>query len=160
MTDRERERVLVSACLLGRHCTWEGRTNTDRILERELEEAGLEAVPFCPEEAGDLGTPRPPANLSASADDVLDGRGAVRTPDGRDVTEGFRRGAEGALETCQRHGLRRAFLKERSPSCGCAATHVDGEVVPGPGLTAALLRRNGVECTGVEGRRELDGERR
>jgi uncharacterized protein YbbK (DUF523 family) len=148
------EKVLVSACLLGRSCTYEGKHNGDGELARALEDGGLEAVPFCPEEHGGLGTPRPPADLTASAEDVLDGRGAVVTHRGEDVTEGFRRGAEGALEACARLGIRRAFLKERSPSCGCAATHVAGEVVPGPGLTAALLRRNGIECEGVEGRRD------
>lgn len=150
-----REKVLVSACLLGRACTYEGKDNGDGVLERKLADEDLEAVPFCPEEHGGLGTPRPPADLMASAEDVLDGRGEVRTTtDGRDVTDGFRRGAEGAAELCARLGLKRAFLKERSPSCGCAATHVNGEVVDGPGLTAALLRRRGVECTGVEGRRD------
>ena len=51
------------------------------------------------------------------------------------------------------HGLRRAFLKERSPSCGVRNTHVDGTLVEGPGVTAELLARNEVEVTGVEGRR-------
>jgi len=148
------EPVLVSACLLGRDCTYRGDSNRDDVLARELRESGVRIVPFCPEEAGGLGTPRPPADLTAGADAVLDGEGRVETHEGRDVTAEFCRGAEAALAECERHGIRRAFLKERSPSCGCAATHVAGEVVPGPGLTAALLRRAGVECTGVEGRRE------
>ena len=148
------ERVLVSACLLGRHCTYDASTNADGVLLRELAEAGLEPVPCCPEEAGELGTPRPPADLTADAEAVLDGRGRVVTHAGADVTEGFRRGAEAALELCRREGLRRAFLKERSPSCGCTHTHRVGGVVKGPGLTTALLRRHGIACTGVEGRRE------
>jgi len=148
------EKVLVSACLLGRACTYKATDNDDAVLTRELAELGLEAVPFCPEEHGGLSTPRPPADLTAPAESVLAGMGAVRTHDGRDVTAEFLRGADGALEICQRLGLKRAFLKERSPSCGCATTHIDGEVVEGPGLTAALLQENGVECTGVEGRRD------
>ncbi|MEO0653014.1 MAG: DUF523 domain-containing protein, partial [Planctomycetota bacterium] len=152
------ERVLVSACLLGRDCTYDGSNNADRVLERELREARLEAVPFCPEEAGQLGTPRPPADLTAPATDVLDGAGRVVTHEGTDVTDSFRRGAEAALRTCQREGLERAFLKERSPSCGCSHTHQTGGVVRGPGLTTALLRRHGIECIGVEGRRQ-DAER-
>ena len=151
--DRSR-RALVSACLLGRECTYKATHNGDGILRDELAAEGIEAIPFCPEEHGGLGTPRLPADLTASADDVLDGRGTVVTDAGDDVTEGFLRGARGALETCARLGLKRAYLKERSPSCGCAATHVAGEVVDGPGVTAALLRRHGVECTGVEGRRD------
>ncbi|MEM9380019.1 MAG: DUF523 domain-containing protein [Planctomycetota bacterium] len=154
MTDPEATgRALVSACLLGRACTYKGTHNGDRVLRDELAAEGIEAVPFCPEEHGGLGTPRPPADLTASAEDVLDGRARVVTDSGEDVTGGFLRGARGALETCVRLALKRAYLKERSPSCGCAATHVDGEIVDGPGVTAALLRRNGVECVGVEGRR-------
>ncbi|MCB9902842.1 MAG: DUF523 domain-containing protein [Planctomycetes bacterium] len=151
--DGEREKVLVSACLLGKRCKYDGGDNADGVLRRELESRGFEAVPFCPEEEGGLGTPRPPAWLTASAEEVLDGAGAVVTDAGRDVTAEFRAGADKALELCARAGLKRAFLKERSPSCGCASTHVDGELVDGPGMTAALLRRNGVECEGIEGRR-------
>lgn len=147
------ERVLVSACLLGRECTYKATHNDDRALARELAERGLEPVPFCPEEHGGLPTPRPPADLTGPAEDVLDGKGQVVTHGGDDVTLAFARGAAGALEVCQRLGLKRAFLKERSPSCGCASTHANGELVQGPGLTAALLRRHGVECVGVEGRR-------
>ena len=148
------ERVLVSACLLGRACTYKATHNGDGVLEGLLESDGLEAVPFCPEEYGGLGTPRPPADLTATAEDVLDGDGAVVSHAGEDVTAAFRRGADGALEICERMGLKRAFLKERSPSCGCRATHLGGTVVEGTGLTAALLTRHGVKCTGVEGRRD------
>jgi uncharacterized protein YbbK (DUF523 family) len=151
------ERVFVSACLLGRRCKYDGGDNRDRVLEEELAEQGLEAVPFCPEEAGGLGTPRPPAWLTAPADEVARGAGRVVTDAGRDVTAGFRRGAEAAVELCQREGLRRAFLKERSPSCGCRQTHVDDRLVDGPGLTATLLEAAGVECQGVEGRRGGSG---
>lgn len=149
----EPQRVLVSACLLGRRCKYDGGDNQDAALHRELAERGFEAVPFCPEEEGGLGTPRPPAWLTESAESVLDGDGAVVTDAGRDVTAEFRSGAERALELCRSAGLKRAFLKERSPSCGCASTHVDGALVAGPGMTTALLRRNGIECEGIEGRR-------
>lgn len=148
----EPERVLVSACLLGRDCTYKGTHNRDSELMARLEAEGAVAVPFCPEEHGGLGTPRPPANLTASASEVLAGRGRIVTRGGRDVTEEFLKGATGALELCQREGLQRAFLKERSPSCGCAATHVDGEVVDGPGVTAQRLRDAGIVCEGIEGR--------
>jgi uncharacterized protein YbbK (DUF523 family) len=150
----EREPVLVSACLLGRACRYDGRHNRDQALERELEARGQVAVPFCPEEHGGLGTPRPAAWIEArSAGAVLDGQDRMVTDAGRDVTAEFRRGAEGALETCTTHAIRRALLKERSPSCGVANTHVGGALVAGPGVTAELLRRHGIEVRGVEGRR-------
>jgi uncharacterized protein YbbK (DUF523 family) len=144
----------VSACLLGRRCRYDGRENHDGVLERELARRGLRAVPCCPEEAGGLPTPRPPAWIERDdADAVLDGRARVVTDATADATAAFLAGARHALETCRAHGVRRAFLKERSPSCGVACTHVDGAVTPGPGVTAALLRRHGIEVEGVEGRR-------
>jgi len=154
-SERASRRVLVSACLLGRRCRYDGRENRDALLERELEGEGLEAVAFCPEEHGGLGTPRPAAWIEAEgACAVLEGQGRVVTGSGRDVTEGFVRGAEGALELCESHGIRKAYLKERSPSCGVAQTHIDDTLVEGPGVTAELLQRHGIETEGVEGRRE------
>jgi len=145
----------VSACLLGRACRYDGRHNRDGVLERELAERGLRAVPYCPEEQGGLGTPRPAAWIEAlGAGAVLEGADRVLTEQGRDVTEAFLAGARGALEACSSQGLRRAFLKERSPSCGVRATHVAGVEVEGPGVTAELLRRAGIEVEGVEGRRD------
>lgn len=149
-----REPVLVSACLLGAECRYDGRHNRDGALERELAARGLRAVPFCPEEYGGLGTPRPAAWIEReSAEAVLDGRARVVTQAGVDVTSGFVKGAEGALATCEMHGIRRAFLKERSPSCGSCSTHVGGALVAGPGVTTALLQRHGIAVEGVEGRR-------
>ena len=146
--------VLVSACLLGRACRYDGRSNPDDRLQRTLATEGLRAVPFCPEEEGGLGTPRPPAWLRGSAGAVLDGEERVVTSAGADVTSAFVQGAERALAECRRQGIRRAFLKERSPSCGVCRTHVDGECVAGRGITAELLARNGIAIEGVEGRRE------
>ncbi len=146
--------VLVSACLVGRECRYDSRANTDGELVRELAQQGLEIVPFCPEEHGGLGTPRPPAWIEReSAAAVLDGRDRVVTNAGVDVTAQFVRGAEGALAVCRAHGIDRAFLKARSPSCGSCHTHVAGGLVEGPGVTTELLRRNGIEVTSVEGRR-------
>jgi len=153
--DRASLPVLVSACLLGRECRYDGSQNRDRALERELEAAGMRAVSFCPEEHGGLGTPRPPAWIEkASAAAVLDGRDRVVTDAGADVTAQFLKGAEGALAACRTHGIELAFLKERSPSCGSCHTHVGNALASGPGVTTALLRRNGIEVRPVEGRRE------
>jgi uncharacterized protein YbbK (DUF523 family) len=80
-----------------------------------------------------------------------EGRGV--TDEGRDVTAQFVAGAEAALEACRARGITRAFLKERSPSCGACHTRVGGGLVEGPGVTTELLRRNGVIVEPVEGRR-------
>ncbi|MBL8862487.1 MAG: DUF523 domain-containing protein [Planctomycetes bacterium] len=149
-----RSRVLVSACLIGRECRYDGHANTDRVLERELSAAGLEPVPFCPEEHGGLGTPRPPAWIEReSAAAVLDGRDRVVTEAGADVTREFVHGAQGALDACRAHGIVRAFLKARSPSCGACHTHVANQLVEGRGVTAELLTRHGIQVESVEGRR-------
>jgi len=146
--------VLVSACLLGRACRHDGRDSRDSELERELAARNERPIPICPEEAGGLSTPRPPAWIEArDADAVLDGDARLVTEAGRDVTGEFLAGAQAALEGCRESGARRAYLKERSPSCGVESTHVGGRLVTGPGVTARLLQRSGIETRGVEGRR-------
>lgn len=146
--------VLVSACLLGRACRYDGRSNEDHALVRELAARGEHPVPFCPEEHGELGTPRPPAWIEREgARAVAEGRSRVVTDTGADVTEQFLRGAHGALEACRTHGAKLALLKERSPSCGVCQTHVGGALVDGPGVTTEILRYHGIEVRGVEGRR-------
>lgn len=146
--------MLVSACLLGCECRYDGRANHDGELERGLRRDRVQAIPFCPEEEGGLSTPRPPAWIETTdASDVVDGRDRVVTEEGDDVTEQFALGARKALEVCREHGIVRAFLKERSPSCGVKHTHVNDELCSGPGVTSELLARNGIQIIGVEGRR-------
>jgi uncharacterized protein YbbK (DUF523 family) len=149
-----KRKALVSACLLGRECRYDGRHNADSVLADELAERGLEAVPFCPEEHGGLGTPRPPAWIEErDAAAVVDGEARMLTDSGRDVTAEFLEGARGALAACHAADARIAFLKERSPSCGVCQTHVGGELTEGRGVTAELLARDGIEVRGVAGRR-------
>ncbi len=151
-----REKVLVSACLLGRECRYDGRHNRDSALEVELASRGFEPIAFCPEEHGGLGTPRRAAWIETSgASAVLDGTARVLTDAGVDVTKAFVDGANGALEVCNARGIRRAYLKERSPSCGVCQTHAGGKLVDGPGVTSELLARHGIDVVGVEGRRAL-----
>jgi uncharacterized protein YbbK (DUF523 family) len=134
---------------LGRRCRHDGRDKLDRTLERRAG-PGAVLVPACPEEAGGLGTPRPAAELvGGDGDAVLDGRARVIDENGRDVTDAFVRGAEEALRIARESGATEAWLTERSPSCGCAATHVGGAVVPGRGVAAALLARAGLRVVGV-----------
>lgn len=155
MPPAEPEPVLVSACLLGRRCRYDGRENRDVELERFLASHGMRAVGFCPEEEGGLGTPRSPAWIERTgAAAVLDGTDRVVNEDGEDVTGGFLEGARKALEACRAHGIVRAFLKERSPSCGTGCTHVGGEVVAGRGVTAELLERAGVRTEAGDGPRD------
>lgn len=144
--------VLVSACLAGRACRFDGSSNRDDAVARLVAEG--RAVLVCPEEDGGLGTPRPPAEIvGGDGHSVLDGTAKVVTEDGRDVTEEYVRGAHVALEAATRCGARTAILKVRSPSCGKGAVY-DGSferrLTKGDGVTAALLKRSGIEVLGNE----------
>lgn len=144
-------RVLVSACLLGRPCRYDGDNERRPELIEALRRAGSDAVPFCPEDAAGLGTPRPAANLDGGdGEAVAEGVARVVTVEGRDVTAEFLDGARQAVEQAVGAGCSVAYLKERSPSCGCAQVHTTRGVVQGCGVTAALLRRAGVATISVE----------
>ncbi|HYI00017.1 DUF523 domain-containing protein [Hyalangium sp.] len=141
---REARVVLVSACLLGEACRYDGKSKGSTPVMRALE--GKEVVPVCPETGAGLGIPRPAVELrGGTGEAVLAGRArAVVAATGEDRTAEFRYGAELALEAVRRFGVTVAVLKERSPSCGSHGTHVDGAVVQGRGVTAALLHSAGV----------------
>ncbi|AKJ05330.1 uncharacterized protein YbbK (DUF523 family) [Archangium gephyra] len=141
---REAPVVLVSACLLGEACRYDGKSKGSSPVMRALE--GKEVVPVCPETGAGLGIPRPAVELKGGAGaEVLAGRArAAEVESGKDRTEAFRQGAELALAAARRFGVRVAVLKERSPSCGTQGTHVDGAVVRGQGVTAALLSQAGL----------------
>lgn len=139
--------VLVSACLAGRACRFNGAAGKDDRVARLVAEG--RAVLVCPEEDGGLGTPRPPAEIvGGDGADVLAGRARVVTEDGRDVTAAYVEGARKALEAARATGAEHALLKARSPSCGKGAIY-DGSfernLVSGDGVTTALLESHGVK---------------
>jgi uncharacterized protein YbbK (DUF523 family) len=130
-------------------CRHDGRDRLEPDL-RARAGPGTILVPACPEELGGLGTPRPRAELvGGDGAAVLDERARVVDEHGRDVTAAFVEGARRTLEIARAARAAEAWLTERSPSCGCRATHVEGRVVPGPGVTAAMLRREGIVVAGV-----------
>lgn len=143
------EYVLVSACLLGESVRYNGgdKRCEHRVLQRWLSEGRV--VPICPEVAGGLPVPRPPAEIAGGAGghSVLDKDALVLDDAGRDVTAHFVKGAETALASARAKDIRVAVLKEGSPSCGSSLIH-DGSFtstkVPGSGVTAACLRRAGI----------------
>lgn len=127
-------RVLVSACLLGENCKYNGGNNRNQAVIGFLRDK--EAVPVCPELLGGLGAPRPCVELR-------DGRAV--TKDGRDVDAAIRRGVELALEAAGDVDL--AVLQPRSPTCGARQVYdgtFSGRLVPGMGLLAAALHARGV----------------
>ena len=130
--------ILISHCSLGEPCRYDGCSRLDRQVI-ELHRAGHNLVPVCPEVLGGLDTPRAPAELQP------DGR--VINEDGEDVTEAYLAGARKALEIARENGCTLAVLKARSPSCGSGEIY-DGTfthtLVPGWGVTAKLLREEGI----------------
>ena len=147
------EPVLVSACLAGRRCRFDGSANPDDEVASLV--AGGRAVLVCPEVDGGLGTPRPAAEIQGGdGHAVLAGRARVVTEQGKDVTAQYVKGAERALKAAREAGATRAILKSRSPSCGCGVIY-DGTFSrtksEGDGVTAALLRENGIEVVTEEG---------
>jgi len=143
-------KVLVSACLAGRACRYDGKDKLVKGLLDALRAERVEIVPFCPEEAGGLGTPRPAAQLvGGDGEAVAGGSARVLSERGEDVTEAFLDGARQAVDAAREHGCAVAYLKERSPSCGCAQVHTDKGLVRGCGVTTALLRRAGVATVSV-----------
>lgn len=139
-------RILVSACLLGVCCRYDGasRPHPDVLALAERHEL----VPVCPEQLGGLPTPRPPAERQGE-------RVCTRETD---VTEQYRRGAEEALRLCKLMKCDAAVLKEKSPSCGAGEIYdgtFTGGLTQGNGITAELLMRHGIQVFGENGIQSL-----
>ena len=133
-------RLLVSACLLGVCCRYDGAGKTHPLAGELM--TRYTVIPVCPEQRGGRPTPRPPAERQGER---------VMAKGGLDVTEPYRRGAEETLKLSRLFGCQTAVLKERSPSCGCGHIYdgtFSGTVTTGDGVTAALLRENGISVLG------------
>ena len=131
------EKILISACLVGEKCRYDGGENPFPFAEELAKK--YELVPFCPEVAGGLSTPRDPAEIR---------KNSVVTATGKDVTAAYNAGAEAALKACKYFGIRIAILKDNSPSCG--PRHIDDgnfthTHIEGLGVTARLLIANGIK---------------
>jgi uncharacterized protein YbbK (DUF523 family) len=142
------EKILVSRCLLGHRVRYDGGASGPfDQLQQWLDEGRV--VPLCPEVAGGLPTPRAAAEIpGGQGGRVLDGQAVVITTDGEDVSAQFLSGANQALELVRAHGIQIAVLKANSPSCGNLLTYdgtFSGVKVRGEGVTAALLKRHGVQ---------------
>ncbi len=143
------EAILVSSCLLGNPVRYDGagKRCDHAILQGWIAQGRV--VPFCPEVAGGLPTPRPPAEIrhGAGGAPVLAGQSTVLEAGGADVSAAFIDGARQALALAQRRHVRIAILKEGSPSCGSTVIYdgsFSGQTIRGDGVTAALLRQHGI----------------
>ena len=117
-------KILVSACLLGVNCRYDGGNSRDENAINRLKTDEL--IPVCPEEAGGLSTPRPPVEIvGGDGNDVLDGKAKVMTVDGEDKTEEFLKGARHALELAQSQGATRVISKPRVHLVGVEQSMMD-----------------------------------
>lgn len=131
------EKLLISACILGTNCKYNGKNNYNPLVEKLKEKYIL--IPICPEEMGGLSTPRNPS-------EVLNDK--VISSKGDDVTNNFFDGANKALDIAKKENISKALLKEGSPSCGSNYIY-DGTFtktkINGMGITARLLKNNNIE---------------
>lgn len=141
-------KIVVSACLLGENCKYNGGNNKcEGIIELGKKHT---LIPICPECFAGLKIPRVPS-------EIKDGR--VYSKDGKDLTEEFNDGAEKALYVAQESGCQVAILKERSPSCGFGKIYdgtFSGNIIDGNGIAAQLLYDNGITIIGESQLKELE----
>lgn len=134
------KKVLVSACLAGKSCRYDGNNNLVQDLKALCDEG--KAIMVCPEAMGGLPTPRAPAEIIETSEGK-----SVITKTGEDVTHEFELGAKLTLELAKQNHIEYAILKAKSPSCGCGKIYdgsFDMKLKDGNGLTAELLIENGI----------------
>ncbi|MBU1148099.1 MAG: DUF523 domain-containing protein [Candidatus Omnitrophica bacterium] len=139
--------ILVSACLAGEKCAYDGEGRLDPKVK------DLECIAVCPEVLGGRSVPRAKAEIrDGTGEDVLDGKAKVFDENGLDVTDQFIKGAFVALEIAKKYGVKETILKSRSPSCGVGKIYdgsFDKKVVDGDGVTAALFKKAGIQCRSI-----------
>ena len=138
----KKEKILVSACLLGVNCKYNGGNNASEEVDEFLK--NYEIIPICPEIMGGLTTPR--VASEQKGDKVI-------TQDGKDVTTQYKKGAEECLFLAKKYNVKKALLKLRSPSCGYGQVY-DGTfshtLINKNGVTAQLLLENGIEIITIK----------
>jgi uncharacterized protein YbbK (DUF523 family) len=140
------KKILVSACITGKNCRYDGDNRFDKKVMDFLE--NLDYISICPEELAGLENPRPPAEIlvKKSGENVICER-KVLNREGVDVTGVFEEGARKTLELVRSNGIKTAILKDKSPSCGSRFIYsgdFSQNLVEGAGITAELLIANGI----------------
>ena len=138
---------LISACLLGVKCRWDGEEYRDDRALKLIQDGNM--IPVCPEQLGGLCTPRPRQEIQGgTAEDVLKRRARVINEVGEDVTEQFIKGAEETLKMARLYQVTEFIGKSFSPSCSGSKIYdgtFSGKLLNGRGITAELLMRNGIK---------------
>jgi uncharacterized protein YbbK (DUF523 family) len=145
-------KVLVSACLAGINCRFDGKNELNKKI-RDLVERG-KAICVCPEELGGLPTPRTRSEIkNATGSDVLSGKAQVINREGKDITENFTSGAGRVLEIAKKYKIKKAIFKSKSPACGKGKIYdgsFSGRLKEGDGVTTALLLKNNIKVVTEE----------
>lgn len=141
--------VIISACLLGIKCRYDGESRSDEavlsMIPHEI------CIPVCPEQLGGCSTPRQPSEIvGGNGFDVLNGTARVIDSVGCDVTASFLRGAREAIKIAGLFTITVAIMKENSPSCGVSHIKRKGEQAEGPCVASALFVQNGIEVISSE----------
>ena len=137
-----KEKILVSACLLGTNCKYSGGNNYSEEVMEYLKD--YEIIPICPEQLGGLSTPRPASEIIG--DKVINNEGT-------DVTSNYQKGAEETLKIAKLLGIKKALLKAKSPSCGNGKIYdgtFSGTLIDGDGITTKLLKENNIEVITIK----------
>jgi uncharacterized protein YbbK (DUF523 family) len=141
---RTKAQYLVSACLCGIPCRYNGKSSGDKAAQ-ELVRMG-KAIPVCPEVLGGLPILRPGVDIiEGEGKDVLSGCARVISRKGDDMTPFLVQGAFASLRIAKKLRLKKALMKQGSPSCGCGRIKRKGKLVKGDGVTAALFKREGIK---------------
>lgn len=138
---------IVSACLTGIDCMWNGKSKPcQKVID--LVKQG-KAIPVCPEQLGGVKTPRIPQEIQGgTGEDVSNGKCKVVNKNGEDVTQQFIKGAEEALKIAKLVNAKEFIAKSKSPSCGCGLTYdgtFSGKLIKGDGVATAFLKKNGIK---------------
>lgn len=140
---------LVSACLCGVNCKYNGGNNLNEDCLNLLKEN--KAILVCPEQLGGLTTPRKPSEIKVNNEDI--DKKKVITKEGLDVSENFIKGAKETLRIAQVSKVHTAILKEGSPSCGCNFIYdgsFSGNKINGEGVSCSILRKAGIKVLSDE----------
>ena len=144
--------TLVSACIAGVKCKFNGSHAVVPAIAEMVRQG--KAITICPELLGGLPTPRPSLQIQGgNGYDVLEGKAQVQTAAGEDVTEEFCKGAEAVLALAKELQPTSIILKENSPSCGSNFIKdgsFTGRLIPGVGVTAAILKKSGFQIISSE----------
>lgn len=136
------ETILVSACLLGDKCRYDGKGNYNENVKFLKEH--FDIVPICPEQFGGMSTPRDPSEIRGDS---------VISCKGKDVTKFFEKGRDDVLNIVRYFHIRKAVLADKSPSCGVKQIYngrFNGTLIDGQGITTRALTSLGIQCVTID----------